>query len=76
MNTSHDPASRGKSGPFDVNKSSKGSNPANNSPGSPGESYTAKPIPGPASPGQPTAMKKALAKKSTPSRGTNSPGRY
>jgi hypothetical protein len=34
------------------------------------------PIPGPSNPGQPAAMKKALAKKSTPNKGRNSPGKY
>jgi hypothetical protein len=32
--------------------------------GGPGHSFAQQPIPGPTSPGQPIAMKKALAKKS------------
>jgi len=58
-----------------VNPSSKGSSPQNLS-GNPGKSVPAGPIPGPTNPGQPTAMKKALAKKSTPNKGRNSPGLY
>jgi len=67
---------RGKPGPKSVNPSSKGSNPAANSTGTPGGSQRAKAIPGPSNPGQPAAMKKALARKSQPSKGTNSPGKY
>jgi hypothetical protein len=52
-----------KSGPKDVDGASKGSNFANNSAGGPGHSFAQRPIPGPSSPGQPIAMKKALAKK-------------
>jgi hypothetical protein len=58
-----------------VNPSSKGSSPQNLS-GTPGKSMPQGPIPGPSNPGQPVAMKKALAKKSTPNKGRNSPGRY
>jgi hypothetical protein len=57
-----------KTGPKNVNPSSKGSSPAHNVAGGPGHSFAQQPYPGPTSPGQPTAMKKALAKKST--RGT------
>jgi hypothetical protein len=53
-----------KSGPKDVNPSSKGSSPSHNVAGGPGHSFAQSPIPGPSSPGQPIAMKKALAKKS------------
>ena len=53
----------GKSGPKDVDQASRGSNTANNSAGGPGRTFPQRPIPGPASPGQPTAMKRALAKK-------------
>ena len=66
--------SKGKGGKA-VNPSSKGSSPQNLS-GNPGKSMPQGPIPGPSSPGQPPAMKKALARKSTPNKGTNSPGRY
>ena len=76
MHGGTDGPSRGKPGPKSVNRSSKGSNPANNSTGTPGGSQASKPIPGPSNPGQPAAMKKALARKSTPNRGTNSPGKY
>lgn len=54
---------RGKSGPKDVDEASRGSNFAHNSPGGPGRSFPQQPIPGPSSPGQPSAMRKALAKK-------------
>ena len=53
-----------KSGPKDVNPSSKGSSPSHNVAGGPGHSFAQQPIAGPASPGQPIAMRKALAKKS------------
>lgn len=56
---------RGKSGPKDVDEASRGSNFANNSAGGPGRVFAQRPIPGPASPGQPSSMKKALAKKSS-----------
>lgn len=52
-----------KSGPRDVNPSSKGSSPTNGVPGGPGRSFAQRPFEGPASPGQPASMKKALAKK-------------
>jgi hypothetical protein len=64
----------GKPGPSSVDPASKGSNPAANSGGCGGMSYPQKPIPGPASSGQPIAMRKALAKKSRPSKGTSFPG--
>jgi len=67
-------ARNGKPGPSSVSKTSKGSNPAANSGGNPGKSMPQKPIPGPDSPGQPPAMRKALAKKSTPDRGRSFPG--
>jgi hypothetical protein len=63
-----------KPGPKSVAATSRGSNPANNSGGNPGGSRPQGPIPGPASPGQPPAMRKALAKKSVPDRGTSFPG--
>jgi hypothetical protein len=52
-----------KSGPKDVNPSSKGSSPTRVVAGGPGHSFAQQPIPGPEHPGQPTAMKKALAHK-------------
>lgn len=58
-----------------VNPSSAGKSPQNLS-GAPGHAPVQGPIPGPTNPGQPVAMKKALAKKSTPNKGRNSPGRY
>lgn len=45
---------------------------------SPGSGCSVKPqksMPGPVNPGQPIAMKKALAKKSMPDKGTSSPGK-
>jgi hypothetical protein len=57
-----------KSGPKDVDEASRGSSTAFNTGGGPGRSFAQGKIPGPASPGQPIAMKKALARKS--SRGT------
>lgn len=54
-----------KPGPSSVDAASKGSNPANNSGGTPGKSIAQKPIPGPTSPGPPKSMQKAL--KLTPS---------
>lgn len=54
----------GKPGMKSVDEASRGSNPANNSGGTPGKSVPQSPIPGPSSPGQPPSMKKALAKKS------------
>jgi hypothetical protein len=64
----------GKPGMSSVDPASRGSNPVNNSGGHPGKSVPQKPIPGPTSPGQPIAMKKALAKKSRPDKGTSFPG--
>ena len=64
-----------KSGPKNVDEASRGDNPAGNSGGHPGGSRPQRAIPGPSSPGQPIAMKKALAKK--PIRGgtvTGNPG--
>lgn len=52
-----------KAGPKDVNSSSRGSSPAHNAAGGPGHSFAQQSIPGPSSPGQPIAMKRALAKK-------------
>jgi hypothetical protein len=49
----------GKPGAKSVNPSSKGKGFA----GNPGKVVAQSPIPGPSSPGQPVAMKKALAKK-------------
>lgn len=54
-----------KSGPRDVNPSSKGSSPTGVVAGGPGRSFAQQAMPGPTSPGQPAAMKKALAKKSS-----------
>lgn len=42
--------------------------------GTAGKARPAKPVPGPANPGPPIAMKRALAKKPYPRKGTNSPG--
>ena len=53
-----------KSGPKDVDQASRGSSTAYNTGGGPGHSFAQGRIPGSASPGQPIAMKKALAKKS------------
>lgn len=53
---------KGKPGPKSVNPSSKGTGFA----GNPGKVVAQKPIPGPSSPGQPSAMKKALSKKRVP----------
>jgi hypothetical protein len=52
-----------KSGPKDVNQSSRGSSPVHTSGGGPGHTFAQQPIPGPEHPGPPIAMKKALAKK-------------
>lgn len=67
-------SSGGKPGSRSVLPSSRGSSPAGNSGGGPGQSTPQRAIPGPASPGQPVAMKRALAKKSVPDRGTSFPG--
>jgi hypothetical protein len=52
-----------KSGPRDVASSAKGESPSGGVPGGPGRSFAQKPFAGPEHPGQPIAMKKALAKK-------------
>jgi hypothetical protein len=52
----------------------KGSNPAGNSGGNACKSLPQHPIPGPSSPGQPPAMKKALAKKQVSDKGSSFPG--
>ena len=52
-----------KPGAKSVDEASRGSNPVNTSGGHPGKSMPQGAIPGPSSPGQPSAMKKALAKK-------------
>lgn len=63
-----------KYGSNQVNASSRGSSSAANSGGRPGCSEPQRPIPGPENPGPPASMRKALAKKSTPDRGTSFPG--
>lgn len=63
-----------KSGPKDVNPSSKGSSPTHVVAGGPGHSFAQQPMPGPTSPGQPIAMKKALAKKSPRGNATGAAG--
>lgn len=68
------PVKSGKFGPKSVDNASKGSNPFANSGGGPGKSLPQKAIPGPKSPGQPIAMKKALAKKSNTDKGNSFPG--
>ncbi len=64
----------GKPGSSSVMPSAKGSSPVANSGGGPGKSVPQKAIPGPEHPGQPPAMRKALAKKPTRDRGTSFPG--
>lgn len=59
-------AKNGKPGMKSVDPASRGSSPAGNSGGNPGKVLPQKAIPGPSSPGQPIAMKKALAKKRVP----------
>ena len=49
-------------------------NTVHNTGGSAGRSYPQKPVSCPENPGPPPSMRKALAKKSMPSKGTNSPG--
>jgi hypothetical protein len=49
-------------------------NTANNTGGTAGKSNPQKPIPGPTSPGQPEAMKKALSKKSGAATTGSGPG--
>jgi len=51
-----------------------GCNPAYSSGGTPMRSMPQKPIPGSESPGQPPAMRKALAKKSQLDKGRSAPG--
>lgn len=58
-----------KAGPKDVDQASRGSSPAGNSGGGPGRSSPAKAIPGPERTGGPISLKKALARKSMPSKG-------
>jgi hypothetical protein len=53
-----------KSGPKNVNPSSRGSPTVHNVAGGPGGTFRQSAIAGPEHPGQPVAMKKALAKKS------------
>lgn len=53
-----------KSGPKNVNQSSKGSSPTRVVAGGPGHSFVQSPMPGPTRTGGPIAMKRALAKKS------------
>lgn len=64
-----------KAGPKNVNPSSKGSSPSRNVAGGPGGTFAQSPIPGPTSSGQPIAMKKALAKKSSHGTATGFAGR-
>jgi hypothetical protein len=63
-----------KSGPKDVDEASRGSSTAFNTGGGPGRSFAQGRIPGPTSPGQPIAMKKALAKKSPRGSATGAAG--
>jgi hypothetical protein len=63
-----------KPGASSVNPSSKGSSPSGNVAGNPGRVLPAKAIAGPASPGPPAAMRKALAKKSPHGSATGFPG--
>lgn len=53
-----------KSGPKNVNQSSRGSSPTHVVAGGPGHTFAQSAMPGPTRTGQPAAMKKALAKKS------------
>ena len=66
--------SYGKPGSKSVMPSAKGHNFANNSGGMGGYSCPQQPIPGPEHAGQPPAMRKALAKKTTSDRGNSFPG--
>ena len=59
---------------YSVNPSSKGSSPSGNVAGNPGCSMPAKAIAGPASPGPPPSMRKALAKKAPHGAATGFPG--
>lgn len=63
-----------KSGPKDVMQASRGSNPTGVSGGNPGRSLPQHPIAGPTHPGQPIAMKKALAKKTMRGTATGAAG--
>jgi hypothetical protein len=64
----------GKPGPKSVMPSARGNSPSLGW-DTAGKSNPAKPIPGPESPGQPPAMRKALAKKRVPgSDATGNPG--
>ena len=54
-----------KIGPKSVNRSSRGSSPTRVVAGGPGHSFKQSAMPGPEHPGQPIAMKKALAKKTS-----------
>jgi hypothetical protein len=61
---------KGKIQPTDVGASGKGgSNPAGNSGGGLGKSVPQKAIPGPEKTGGPVSLKRALAKKTMPSKG-------
>lgn len=66
--------SSGKPGSKSVDGASRGSNPSFTSGGHPGKSMPQQPIPGPKSPGQPIAMKRALAKKPNTDKGNSFPG--
>lgn len=66
--------SSGKPGAKSVDPASRGSSFAFSSGGGPGKSNPQTAIPGPKSPGQPIAMKKALAKKSNADKGNSFPG--
>lgn len=63
-----------KPGASSVQPSARGRNPASNSGGTPGRSESQRAIPGPEKPGQPIAMRKALAKKAVRDRGNSFPG--
>jgi hypothetical protein len=63
-----------KSGPKNVNPSSRGSSPTGVVAGGPGHTFPQKPFAKPTSPGQPISMKKALAKKSPSGKATGFPG--
>jgi len=64
-----------RSGPKNVNRSSKGSSPSRTVAGGPGGTFAQQPIPGPKSPGPPPSMRKALAKKSAHGTATGFAGR-
>lgn len=63
-----------KSGPKNVDEASRGHSTAFNTGGGPGRSFAQGKIPGPTSPGQPIAMKRALAKKSPRGTATGAAG--